>query len=103
MTKQEVVELVKSFDNEDDFVVRSYSGRSMYGRKCLGIDCRDPLECMGQLVCLLCDQFEETSEVREVLEWLGAASFDSMGLDYILYFPGLTWSKDSEEENEYEK
>lgn len=98
LNKKEVFETIKSFDNDDNFMVRSYSGRGMYGRECLGIDCKDPLECFSQLVTLLCFEYEEASEVQDILECLGKPRWDSMGLDYILYFPRMEWVEESEEE-----
>lgn len=98
LNKEDVFKKIMSFDYDDHITVRDYSGRGMYGRKCLGIDCNDPLECFSQLVSLFCNEYEDASDVREALECLGDPKWDSMGLDYILYFPMMKWIEEESEE-----
>lgn len=77
-----------------DLTPRSYSGRGMYGRKCVGVTIdRDsdwtPFALGAELALLLGD------EVRDL-----RSCMDGMGLDTILYFPNAPWPSGREESEE---
>lgn len=78
--------------------VRSYSGRGMFGKNCLGVTCRNPAETMGKIVqgLLLNDPEGEYELVVERM--LNNVSYDSMGYDSILYFPSIKWEEVEEED-----
>ena len=50
-----------------------YSGRGMYGRRCYGIECVDPVPCI------------EHAASQGVM----GANYDQMGLQYIVYWPRI--------------
>jgi len=54
-------------------VYEDYSGRGMYGAKCLGIVCADPVPCI---------EYAAENGIR-------GAVYDQMGLDYIVYWPEI--------------
>lgn len=54
--------------------LRSYSGRAMYGARCLGVT-------VGRW------DYEDAFKAAKRLRSRGAARSDSMGLDVIIYFP----------------
>lgn len=54
-------------------IYEGYSGRGMYGKTCLGIDC---------------DDFQSAIEEAAALGLKGA-SWDELGLGYIVYWPDV--------------
>ena len=65
---------------------RSYSGRAMYGRSCLGVECSD----VGELFAEVLESADE-DDLRELAETFRTMRTDSMGLDIIVYFPGTEY------------
>lgn len=74
---------------EESFQIESYSGRTMFGRRCVGISCDDALACLQTLFGELLDRLE-SEEIQELLETLGPPSFDQLGKGQILYWPRCT-------------
>ena len=80
--------------------VRSYSGRGMYGAKCLGIDF-DSSYTPVYVVCEIARAFMDNSDMslrdsqsklHEMLYQLGTkARTDSMGMGQIVYWPDIEW------------
>lgn len=68
-------------------VYENYSGRNMFGRKCLGIVVRNGYSYMEMLIDLTC-YFDEQGLEDEDLELEGIA-VDSLGMDTIVYFPRI--------------
>lgn len=74
MTYDEQVEAVNDVADEVDGTVRPrYSGRSMFGDTCYGIVCSDTTACI---------------EAASVAGLKGART-DSMGRDFIVYWPSI--------------
>lgn len=95
--------LLDYIGNED---VRSYSGRGMYGSECLGVVVprgelgdfiADLVEGLGEF----CDG-DEDSDInhRDVADGLRMMRTDDMGRDMIVYFPGVPYVGEQEEDNE---
>lgn len=82
---------------EGEFEVRSYSGRGMYGRECLGVDVgRGEL---GELLAVVVENVEEDDRY-EVAQVLRGMATDSMGLGMIVYFPGVPFFDDGSDDDE---
>lgn len=82
-----IAEYIKSYCN--DFGCKyldNYSGRYMYGKKCIGIITdRNMLEVMLELADYLHEcGIEKASEELEQVRW------DNMGLDMVIYFPRIS-------------
>ena len=81
-----------------DLKPRSYSGRFMYGKQCLGVVTDDsPLQLVGQILVSLCQgasPVRAKQDVMDLAELLGDARMDSMGLGTIIYFPSVTWCEE---------
>lgn len=77
--------MIEEFCENDGTEFRDYSGRFMYGKRCTGIVCSNPLETLMSLMGYLIDYCGEPYD--EMRYQLGDPQFDSMGLDFILYFP----------------
>ena len=74
-------EVLYELAEQHGFAVRSYSGRGMMGRTCLGIDTTQSLFTIGMVIgsaLALAAPFDKVS-VRE----------DSMGKETIVYFPNI--------------
>ncbi|HEY8095286.1 MAG TPA: hypothetical protein VIE65_04225 [Methylobacter sp.] len=86
---------------------RSYSGRAMYGKQCLGVETSD----IGTLVADVFQAIADSDGGEGTLRDLAAMAeqgfrglrTDSMGMDIIVYFPGVPYeSEPSEDEDEDE-
>ncbi len=88
---------------EAGYEARSYSGRGMYGKSCVGVTCgRTEAFSLGVKVgmCLAAneDENEDAESSVEALADLWVQT-DSMGHDMIVYFPGVAWEQDEEEDS----
>ena len=81
-------DLIKDFCFAYDYeFYDGYSGRFMYGRKCPGIVCDDPMNTLLDLMVYLGD--EAPGNLYDAREKLGNAKMDNMGLSRIIYFPAV--------------
>lgn len=79
-----IAEVIKNFCEDYDYTFYSdYSGRCMYGRRCVGIVCDNAMDTLVQL----CDAIRDSSEYESAYDELGSPRVDSLGLETILYFP----------------
>ena len=85
-----IVELMEGAGLE----VRPYSGRSMYGERCLGVDRDDALDTMATIMEAAADDLDELSELKELAQALSGGKCDSMGHGQILYWPRLAWQEE---------
>jgi hypothetical protein len=103
-------EVAKEFYLDDEDVeVRSYSGRGMYGKECLGIVCDNPHavqgkfigECIIQIIDIAADVKDEGEAVRMAIdladdikvELINKVKMDSMGLQKIIYWENIPYVK----------
>jgi hypothetical protein len=70
------------------YEARSYSGRGMYGKECVGVTCDNQAD-------LLFDMMDHAS--RTQIKQLKGCMTDSMGRSIIVYWPNIEWSEDEEE------
>lgn len=94
--------------------VRSYSGRFMYGRSCLGfiVDEGSALTAIGEVLENVALGEVDTDKILDRVESLGTlirdTREDNMGLGTIVYFPSVAWDdsyaseddEDSEDEDD---
>ena len=86
---------------------RSYSGRGMYGKECLGIDI-DRGALGGTIADLVdhvfgtfdLDKDSDLDAVTAITEALRRMASDSMGMGMIYYFPGIPFTDDRETEDD---
>ena len=101
MRTEKLVEALESAGYEP----QSYSGRCMYGRRCVGVTVSRDVSAFrlaAELaVVFLNEDLEHGPFDVEDLARL-RVSEDSMGCDQIIYFPGVEWKDSGEEENEEE-
>ena len=111
------VETLESLHDPDNFRVRSYSGRNMYGADCVGVTCESEIqvaaEVIGALVNDLSDDDSERADEVVFINWVlnvlhNWTHTDSMGRDHIIvYWPRinaslLTPRQDEDEEDDDE-
>lgn len=95
--------LLKQIIEDSGHKVRSYSGRGMYGKECLGVTVgRSGIgKLVADIIMQLADMHEDTphSVVAEAFEGMCT---DSMGTGTIVYFPDTPFTVDEEEEDDEE-
>ncbi len=96
MDKESFDKLVDAIE-EAGFEARRYSGRAVYGRFCLGIECSSPISCVMQIVSNACENADEVSEIAELCEALSDPSTDNMGRDAIVYWSSIPWLADEDD------
>lgn len=79
--------------------VRSYSGRGMYGKSCLGIGTSDRFAdgWNGLIAALIRSDDLSGDERRAIADAFDGLRQDSMGPGQIYYFPNIPYVEDSEE------
>lgn len=85
---------------EADLEVRSYSGRFMYGKKCLAVDGDDALSIFGRLLATARQEDDETRRdqlLNALEEACGDCRTDQMGLGQVIYWPDISFGEVDEE------
>lgn len=84
-----IKELVKEYCEDAELNYRDdYSGRGMYGRRCVAIICDSPLNVLCELFAYIVDSDEDLYGC-DVQCALGEPEQDSIGMRSVLYFPKL--------------
>ena len=103
MNNAKLIAALKNAAESLGYSVRSYSGRGMYGSRCVGIDVDRGLSIASvafRLAAqLVADGEEDVLDDLSYVEW----SQDSMGMGAIMYAPSLRWVEESEDEEEEEE
>jgi hypothetical protein len=76
--------------------LRSYSGRGMYGKSCLGLDTDLSL---GEIFSRVLDVLRGEEETEEVQRAFENMEQDSLGRGKIIYFPGTPFADEEDEED----
>ena len=85
-TLQTILETI-SEECPDDFNVRSYSGRGMYGKNCLAVDLTDSISHLFASIIYYTDD-DNREELAEAFENMRQ---DSMGRGIVVYFPDVEY------------
>ena len=102
---------LKQIVEDAGFDARSYSGRGMYGLKCLSFNLEreenefDAILSIAESAQSYVESSDDGFELEDVTAYFMGAKSDSMGLGVVVYFPNLIWEdfEDAEdEENEGE-
>lgn len=89
MKMENIRELIKEYcENEGLNYRENYSGRGMYGKSCVAVDCNNPLVALAGIFAYLVDS-DDDIDGYDVLSTLGEPREDSMGMGRVLYFPEL--------------
>jgi hypothetical protein len=101
--------ILQSIIEEAGFTCRSYSGRCMYGKKCLGVEVNGPFgEFFSNLVEPIADLargdgIRAYRDVEDVAEGIRSMATDNMGLDMIVYFKEVPFFDEDHDEEELEE
>lgn len=84
-----VADGIKNFidKNPQYSLYEGYSGRGMFGKKCLGVVVRSGDSFMNFLMELT--KYFEEHDIEDAGLELEGVSYDSLGLDTIVYFPRI--------------
>lgn len=115
MDKHPLQSLIEDGINRGDIhdcKVRSYSGRAMYGKECLGVD----IDCggLGSLMSGIVESIAQLvnehadddnvdavmDEISEIARGMKSLRSDQMGLGTIFYFTDVPFVDDEDEEDE---
>lgn len=74
-------------DNPQYSLYEGYSGRSMFGKKCLGVVVRSGDSFMDFLMKLT--RYLDEQGIEDTALTLEGVSYDELGLDIVIYFPNI--------------
>lgn len=102
MDNQEISnKIAQILEDEGSYSIRSYSGRGMYGKSCIGFDVGNTSDMLKIILILAANTDEEGIE-----DWLfdlaENARTDSMGMGQIIYFPKYPPATNIEDDDEEE-
>lgn len=105
MSKFEILRDICQFGGLDMY---SYSGRAMYGKQCPAFNTDTLLRGIAELLeaAIEADQTiddEDKKLVPQLASIIRSARTDNMGLDYVVYFPGIEWEGVAVDEDESEE
>ncbi len=80
--------------NAAELNYRSYSGRGMYGAKCLAITTARPESAILTLFGVALELEWTREELQDLCDILSEYCTDSMGLQVVIYWPELTLTED---------
>lgn len=90
--RQLAVDIIRNYCEENDLEFRDdYSGRGMYGKRCVGFVGYDYLDDLIEI----CDRIRDEG-IASASEVLGIPRVDNMGMQTIVYFPNLGGAEDEE-------
>mgnify|MGYP003533288648 FL=1 len=100
--------IFKDAIEDTGYSVRSYSGRGMYGKSCLGFETtryQNSIQAVAEIIGNLAEtcRFDEELELQDFIEMFSDVQQDSLGLGQIIYFPDIAWEKDWEESDTEEE
>lgn len=102
MSEKSNESIFKDAIEDAGYSTRSYSGRGMYGKSCLGFETtrfQSAIQATAEIIGNLAEtcQFDDDLELSDFLEFFGDVKEDSMGLGMIIYFPDISWNEEWEE------
>ena len=95
----EISNIANSF--ELNFKIQSYSGRAMYGKYCFAVVTDKPNIVSAILFMALTSQFDRDvgfQEKSDIMYALLDSRQDSMGFEYVVYFPNIYLEETDEDE-----
>lgn len=88
----------KSILENNDCNVRSYSGRGMYGKECIGFTVDQDTNLLGLVAEIVASVSDLDESVQDgLVTAFNRVRTDNMGLGTIVYFPSIPWSGGAEE------
>lgn len=91
MTVEEAIRNYVS-EHEKYEIYENYSGRGMFGRKCLGVVVKQGYSFMDFIIKLT--KYMDDNNVDDVDFKLEGTTYDNLGLDTVVYFPNIGGNHD---------
>lgn len=84
---------------DQEFETYSYSGRAMYGKKCLAFNISREVNEAGVVALIMKNYADEFGDktLEDIVVFFERSKTDSMGLNTIMYFPSIVWQEDWDE------
>jgi hypothetical protein len=107
MDARKLIEAIENVDTRElgELRARSYSGRAMYGKDCVGVEIPGGASAF-QLAAAIAVALLEMGDDGDVQDVEDLADLrvceDAMGCDTIVYFPQVAWPEDEEEDDEHD-
>jgi hypothetical protein len=115
---KEIVEVLENADHRP----QPYTGRNMYGKVCLSVQCDDDSDLVLKVIKSFVDAALESNpkelnrrapgvleHTSSLIEKLTGSSVDRLGHGFVVYWPSIKWedeqaaSVDADDEGEYER
>lgn len=77
---------------EEYEIYENYSGRGMFGRKCLGVVVKQGYSFLDFIINLT--RYLDDNDVEDADFKLEGATYDNLGLDTVVYFPNIGGNHD---------
>lgn len=74
------------------YEVHSYSGRGMFGNRCLAVTCDNPSGWIAEVFLYLAENKTPYEEIAKVAEILKDSRTDSLGRASVVYWPAISIS-----------
>lgn len=99
MTEKSNETIFKEAIEDAGYSVFSYSGRGMYGKRCLGIETtrlQNSIQATAEIIGNLAEtcRFDEELEIQDFIEMFSNVCQDSLGLGSVIYFPDIDWDEE---------
>lgn len=85
--------LIEIINDSGEFTARTYSGRFMYGRQCVGVTCENVFRALAAITEGVAAE-DDADLMTAWVEILAGTKSDSMGRDEIIYWPRMEWPDD---------
>ena len=89
MNQQAINQAIYEACHKTSLAVGPYSGRGMYGKKCMGVVCRHPAAAAFVVAGVM-----DPKTLQSALPTLHSVEVDSLGTGSIMYWPGIEWQAD---------
>src|SRR5688572_24954961 len=96
MDSNKLIELIESTGH---YEARSYSGRGMYGKYCVGVSVDNVYTFISNMLCVVLDT-EDSTLIYHFARLLENTSDDTLGYGYIVYWRSMTWPDDMIDDSE---
>ncbi len=85
---------IRDIVEQAGYTTRSYSGRYMYDKYCVGVEVEDVFKAIARFI-VAADEMstpdDTISPAEKLAEAIRSAKTDGMGLGSVLYFPNVKW------------
>lgn len=99
MTSKAFIQLLQF--NRECRNVRSYSGRAMYGARCVSVYLNGDAELPAFAATLAVDaESDNEGDGDDIIKILRGTRTDNMGLGTVVYWPSMPWPEDLQEDEE---